>query len=98
MPVTFSAKVLAVVRKIPRGRVLTYGEVARRAGAPRGAQAVGQVLKRNHDPAVPCHRVVRSDGCLGGYNRGPRTKERRLREEGVAVAAGRRLAKAAPIP
>ncbi len=49
---------------------MSYKEVARRAGNPRAARAVGTVMARNHNPLIPCHRVVHSDGRIGGYNRG----------------------------
>ncbi len=77
----FKQKVFAVVRKIPKGKVLTYGEVARRAGKPRAARAVGAVLRTNFNPDIPCHRVIRSDGGLGGYNRGIKNKKAILRKE-----------------
>jgi O-6-methylguanine DNA methyltransferase len=80
---TFSEKVLAVVRRIPRGKTLSYAEVARRAGSPGASRAVGSILRKNFDPTVPCHRVIRSNGTLGGYNRGAAEKERKLREEGA---------------
>lgn len=79
----FKQRVLSVVRDIPRGSVLSYGEVARRAGAPGAGRAVGTVLKGNYDPAIPCHRVVRSSGALGEYNRGRAQKRALLREEGA---------------
>lgn len=79
----FKNKVLSVVRKIPRGQTLTYKEVARRAGLPRAFRAVGNILNKNFDPKIPCHRVIRSDGKLGGYNRGARLKLKLLRKEGV---------------
>ena len=68
--ISFKEKVFNVVRKIPKGKVLTYKEVAIRAGQPRAARGVGSVLKTNYDPKIPCHRVIRSDGKMGGYNRG----------------------------
>ena len=86
MPDTsFRTRVFAVVRKIQKGKILTYGEVARRAGNPRAARAVGSILKTNYDPKIPCHRVVRSDGKAGGYNRGANAKIKRLRKEGIPV-------------
>ncbi len=78
---SFRASVLAVVRAIPRGSVMTYAEVARRAGSPRAARAVGSIMKRNDDHAVPCHRVVKSDGTVGGYNGLRGEKEALLRAE-----------------
>lgn len=79
---TFQEKVFAVVKKIPKGKVLTYGEVARRALLPRAARAVGAVLRTNYDLRIPCHRVIRSDGTLGGYNRGTANKSKILNREG----------------
>lgn len=79
----FVEHVYAVVRKIPRGEVWTYGEIAKAMGSPRAARAVGQVLKRNFDLRIPCHRVVRADGKLGGYNRGAAKKKSLLCAEGV---------------
>lgn len=80
---TFRTRVLVIVRSIPRGSTMTYGEVARIAGKPKAARAVGAMMRANHDPSVPCHRVVRSDGTLGGYNRGIERKREMLREEEV---------------
>ena len=66
----FSSRVYAVVRRIPKGKTMTYKEVAKRAGSPRAARVVGSLMSKNYDPNVPCHRVVRSDGTVGDYNRG----------------------------
>ena len=82
---TFSERVFEVVRAIPSGKTFTYGEVARRAGNPKAARAVGAVLKTNFDPKIPCHRVIRSDGNPGGYNRGEKRKRALLRAEGVLI-------------
>ncbi len=80
---TFSERVRDEVKKIPRGETLTYAEIAARAGSPGASRAVGSVLRKNFDPEIPCHRVIRSDGSLGRYNRGDAEKERLLREEGA---------------
>ncbi len=64
----FKERVLTVVRGIPRGKTMTYGQVASAAGNPGAARAVGTILSRNADTAVPCHRVVKADGTPGGYN------------------------------
>ncbi|OGC83868.1 6-O-methylguanine DNA methyltransferase [Candidatus Adlerbacteria bacterium RIFCSPHIGHO2_02_FULL_52_17] len=69
-PHNFSKKVYAVVKEIPRGKTLSYKQVASRAGNPKAARAVGTLLARNYDPKIPCHRVIRSDGSVGDYNRG----------------------------
>jgi O-6-methylguanine DNA methyltransferase len=80
----FSEKVRGVVRKIPKGTVMTYKEVAARAGNPRAARAVARVMAANYDPGIPCHRVIRTDGTLGGYNRGGEARKRAiLRSENV---------------
>lgn len=83
--ITFREKVLAAVRRIPKGKVHTYAEVAKKAGHPNASRAVGSVLKSNYDPAIPCHRVIRSDGRFGQYNRGAEEKIRKLRAEGVNI-------------
>ena len=85
MQLSFKQKVFSVVKKIPKGSVLTYGEVARRAGHPRAARAVGSILTTNFDPKIPCHRVIRSDGSLGGHNRGVKKKRQLLKQEGYGV-------------
>ena len=80
---TFSEKVYAVVAKIPRGTTLTYKEVARRAGSAQAYRAVGNILNKNRDPKVPCHRVVRSDGDPGGFAWGRKKKIMMLKREGA---------------
>ena len=82
---SFSEKVYAVVKKIPKGKVLTYQEVALKAGRPKAYRAVGNILHKNHDPKIPCHRVIRSDHYAGGYNRGALEKIRILKKEGVTL-------------
>ncbi|MFZ2522710.1 MAG: MGMT family protein [Minisyncoccia bacterium] len=74
----FSDKVREVVGKIPKGSVLTYKEVAKRAGSPRAYRAVGTILSKNYDDKIPCHRVIRSDGGMGGYNRGGMKKKKMI--------------------
>src|SRR3984893_19162720 len=63
----FSRRVLSVVRRIPPGRVATYGDVAALAGRPRAARAVGNVMRGCGRPDVPCHRVIAAGGRVGGY-------------------------------
>lgn len=67
---SFSERVYAIVAKIPKGSVMTYKQVAAKAGSPHAARAVGNLMKNNYNPKIPCHRVVRSDGKIGDYNRG----------------------------
>ncbi len=78
---SFTQKVYRIVKKIPKGKVLTYKEVARRAGKPKAYRAVGNILNKNYDPRIPCHRVIRSDGKIGGYNRGVVNKRKILKKE-----------------
>ncbi len=86
MKTNFSERVRNVVRQIPKGETRSYKEVAAAAGYPGAARAVGSVMKNNFDPTVPCHRVVRSDGKIGEYNRGgPRQKRTLLLSEGVGL-------------
>lgn len=70
--------------KIPKGKTMTYGEVAAVAGNPHAARAVGYIMSKNYDPKIPCHRVVRADGKVGDYNRGGAARKMKLlREEGA---------------
>ncbi|MBT1178218.1 MGMT family protein [Bifidobacterium vespertilionis] len=88
---SFSERVYDVVRRIPRGTVATYGQVAALAGAPRSARFVGYALHSNPEPGViPCHRVVFRDGSLapGFAFGGPERQRALLEEEGVAFRPG----------
>jgi len=81
---SFTEKVRDIVRKIPKGKTMTYKEVATKAGNPKAARAVGAIMRTNYDADIPCHRVVRSDGGMGGYNRGGSLKKSEiLRIEGA---------------
>ena len=80
---SFTQKVYSIVKKIPRGQTLTYKEVAKRAGRPLAFRAVGNILNKNYDYAIPCHRVIRSDGKTGGYNLGAKNKIKILKKEGA---------------
>lgn len=89
----FSERVFSVVRRIPRGKVASYGQVARLVGAPRSARYVGFALHANPDPGaevnrIPCHRVVFKDGglCRGYAFGGPDVQRSMLEEEGVTFA------------
>jgi O-6-methylguanine DNA methyltransferase len=85
----FAARVLAVVRRIPRGRVATYGDVAAAAGRPRAARAVGNIMRGCADSSVPCHRVIGAGGTLGGYGRDLHRKRTLLVAEGTLVSGAR---------
>jgi len=78
----FKERVLAIVKKIPKGKVLSYKQVAAAAGVAFAARAVGNIMKANDDDSVPCHRVIRSDGRAGGYNGRSGDKIELLRREG----------------
>lgn len=87
----FQRRVWAITRDIPRGQTRTYSQIARQAGSPRAARAVGQSMARNPWPiVVPCHRVLGSDGSLTGFGGGVAMKRRMLQLEG-AQAAGQQL-------
>lgn len=86
MASTFTQKIYALARSIPKGKVATYGQLAKIAGNPNAARAVGTAMRCNPDiPATPCHRVVASDGSLTGYSagKGISTKRTMLETEGV---------------
>ena len=91
-PLSFNDSVYAMAALIPMGKVSTYGAIAKAIGNPKAARAVGNALGANDNPiVVPCHRVVRQDGTLGGYSggQGLATKTKLLQREGVRVSAGR---------
>lgn len=80
----FQESVYGVVAKIREGEYMTYKQVAEKIGNPHAFRAVGAALRRNYDKRIPCHRVIRSDGHVGGYNRGGcKTKRSILIKEGA---------------
>ncbi|MGB3988291.1 MAG: MGMT family protein [Minisyncoccales bacterium] len=79
---TFRDRVLEIVSQIPKGSVLSYGQVAEMAGNKRAARAVGRIMNANRNKLVPCHRVIRSDGSIGGFRSGADRKAKMLKEEG----------------
>jgi methylated-DNA-[protein]-cysteine S-methyltransferase len=85
----FSNGVYQVVRKIPRGKIISYKEVAKRAGHSRAWRGVGNILNKNRDSKIPCHRVIKSDGEIGGYNLGTKRKIYLLRKEGIKINGNR---------
>src|ERR1043166_3142801 len=84
----FARRVLMTVRRIPPGRVATYGDIAELAGVPRAWRAVGSIMRECRDPSVPCHRVIGSGGGLGGYGSNLQLKRELLRAEGLEVGIG----------
>jgi methylated-DNA-[protein]-cysteine S-methyltransferase len=80
-PSMFRNIILKVVSGIPKGKTMSYKKVANLAGSPKAYRAVGNILNKNYDPIIPCHRVINSDGKLGGYNRGVKKKAKLLKKE-----------------
>jgi len=74
MNTEFQKQVYNAVEKIPRGKVMSYKQIAKVIGKPRAYRAVGNALNKNKNSQIPCHRVIRSDGSLGGYNQGKKQK------------------------
>lgn len=85
----FARRVLAAVRRIPPGRIATYGDIAALAGSPRAHRAVGSILRECRDPGTPCHRVIAAGGALGGFGRDLQLKRELLRAEGHQVGPRR---------
>ncbi len=84
MKKTFTDRVRQIVRNIPKGKTMTYSAVATKAGNPKAARVVGSIMKANYDPQIPCHRVIRSNGEIGDYNRGgSKAKYILLKKEGA---------------
>jgi O-6-methylguanine DNA methyltransferase len=86
---SFQDRVLSVVRRIPVGRVSTYGDVAEMAGRPRAARAVGNIMRACGRPDVPCHRVIAAAGRLGGYGGNESMKRALLVAEGIPVSGSK---------
>jgi O-6-methylguanine DNA methyltransferase len=86
---TFRRRVIAAVRRVPPGRLATYGDIAAIAGHPGAARAVGNIMRTCASAGVPCHRIVAAGGRLGGYGGSEALKANLLRAEGVLVAGGR---------
>src|SRR5215210_2047028 len=85
----FTARVLSAVRRIPRGRVATYGDVAALAGRPHASRAVGNIMRTCGRLDIPCHRVIAAGGRLGGYGGNEALKRSLLMAEGVLVSRSR---------
>ena len=84
----FQRKVWLYLKKIPRGKVKTYSDVAKAIGQPLAVRAVANAIAKNpYSPRIPCHRVIRSDGSLGGYSGkgGVKTKKLLLKKEGITI-------------
>jgi len=81
----FKTAVYEIVKKIPFGNFLSYKEVAKLAGSSRTWRAVGNILSKNKDSKIPCHRVIKSNGEIGGYNQGIKKKIALLKKEGLKI-------------
>jgi O-6-methylguanine DNA methyltransferase len=90
MTSTFALRVVAILRRIPPGRVTTYGAIADMAGRPGAARAVGTIMRLAKEPGLPYHRVIAAGGRVGGYGSNPHLKPALLRAEGHVIR-GRRL-------
>lgn len=85
----FQTRVLKVVQNIPRGKVMSYSQVARAVGNPKSARAVGNALNKNpFAPKIACHRVIKSGGEAGGFARGTNEKIKLLKREGIKIKGG----------
>ncbi len=82
---SFQKKVYEAVREIPKGKFLTYKKIAQLVGKPCAWRAVGNILNKNRDSKIPCHRVIRSDGKIGGYKNGIEKKIALLKKEGIKM-------------
>lgn len=90
MSTVFEKKVYAALKRIPRGKVTTYARLAKAIGSPNAARAVGNALGKNQKIGqIPCHRVVRADGSLGGFALGKAEKVKYISREGVIVRNGK---------
>jgi len=79
-----ASHVYDIVTQIPEGKVTTYGDIARALGHPRASRVIGRILNKNPNPLVtPCHRVIKSDGNIGGYAFGKVRKKELLKKEGL---------------
>ena len=81
-----STKVYRKLLHVPKGKIITYGELANAVGLKNGQRTIGMIMKKNPFPViVPCHRVVKSDGKIGGYAYGENVKSRMLANEGIKI-------------
>ena len=78
-----------MVKRIPKGKVMTYKILAKLAGYPKACRAAGSALNKNRNPKIPCHRIIKSDGKVGGYSRGTKKKIVLLKKEGIIIKDGK---------
>jgi len=82
---SFQEKVYQAVKKIPPGEVMTYKELAKKVGRPKAWRAIGNILAKNKNPQIPCHRAIKTNGEVGGYNKGTKRKIYLLKKEGIKI-------------
>ena len=86
----FEKSVLELIKKIPKGKITTYSEIAKNLGRPKASRAVGNALNKNpYAPQAPCHRVVKSNGEIGGYAKGIDVKIKILKQEKIDIKNGK---------
>jgi len=85
----FRKKIFKIVAQIPKGRISTYQEVAKTLGSPRACRGVGSALNKNTDYRIPCHRVIKADGHVGGFRLGSKKKIWLLKNEGIEIKKDR---------
>ncbi|PJB99363.1 MAG: 6-O-methylguanine DNA methyltransferase [Candidatus Nealsonbacteria bacterium CG_4_9_14_0_8_um_filter_35_12] len=81
----FKTQVYKAVRRIPKGETKTYKEIAVAAGKPRAWRVIGNILNKNFNPKIPCHRIIRSDGKMGSYNRGGSKRKKTFLQQEKAI-------------
>ena len=87
---TLSTRVYKKLLLVPKGKITTYGELSKAVGLKNGQRAIGMIMKKNLFPViVPCHRVVKSDGKIGGYAYGERVKSKMIANEGIKIKDGK---------
>ena len=87
---TLNTKVYRKLLEVPKGKVTTYGELGKAVGLKNGQRIIGTIMKKNPYPVIiPCHRVVKSDGKIGGYAYGERVKSSMLANEGIKIKNGK---------
>ncbi len=88
-PTIFQEKVYNILRKVPKGKVTTYGSISKILGN-KSYRAVGSAMKKNpYAPKVPCHRVIKSNGEIGGFASGTKNKISMLKKEGIKIEKGK---------
>jgi len=87
---TLSTKVYVKLLQVPKGKVTTYGDLAKAVGLKNGQRAIGAIMQKNPFPVIiPCHRVIKSDGKIGGYVYGEKIKSQMLAKEGIKIKDGK---------